>query len=89
MRECNECETFKCRKINSEWPELRSTHYLSVNELRSSCSNYTPYIDIKLPILLHLMADDRKAKVATELLKRYNFRMRETNNHPYFKLVVK
>jgi hypothetical protein len=43
---------------------------------------------MKLPLLLHVLENGRKATKTEQVLKAFNFRIREINNYPYFNLEV-
>lgn len=74
MHECNNCDRH-CR-INLD--------KLSREEMLSDCSYHlTPSI-FKLPILLHLMTDDRKLNLTKELLEINNIEIKEKERYPYF-----
>lgn len=89
MRQCNECEMFRCRKIESDWPDIRPDHEMSIYEMRADCPNYVPPKEFTQPLLLHLMADDRKVPAIMLTLASFGLKVKEKERYPYFDLALR
>jgi len=76
MSDCNNCAVSDCSEA-------------MIKKMKSNCVAYIRPEKMKTSLLVHLMADDRKAKACTELLSRFNLKIREWGRYPGFKLEVK
>ena len=79
MLQCNECVVKSCRR-------MKNKNNLSMYELRSECTNFLPPIPFKLPVLMHLLSDNKKVSNTHKVLESFGFKVEEQGTKPYFKL---
>ena len=88
--DCNSCVTFKCRKINSEYPRLRTRHKFSATQLAHMvCGGFLSPKPFKVPLLMHLVTNPSKVQAMSDLLRNFKFQLSEKERYPYFILKAK
>ncbi len=88
--DCNSCVAFKCRKISSEYPRLRTKHKFSATQLaHMKCTGYLCPKPYKVPLLMHLVTEPRKIQAMSDLLRMFKFQLSEKERYPYFILKMK
>lgn len=88
--DCNSCVAFKCRKISSEYPRLRTKHKFSATQLaHMECGGFLCPKPFKVPLLMHLAADTSKVQAMSDLLSIFKFQLAEKEKYPYFILKMR
>ena len=60
----------------------------SSSKKHTNCITFIDAAPMKVPLLIHLMSDDRKAQKAIEVLAAFDISIQERKEYPYFKLVL-
>ena len=88
--DCNICVAFKCRKISSEYPRLRTKHKFSAAQLaHMECGGYLCPKPFKVPLLIHLATKPSKIQAMNDLLSIFKFQLAEKERYPFFILKMK
>lgn len=88
--DCNSCVCYKCNRISSEYPRIRTKHKLSPTELCfGDCTAFKNPQPWKIPVLMHLATDPSKVQAMNDLLTGFGFTLSERIKYPYFKLTMK
>jgi len=88
--DCNSCVAFKCRKISSEYPRLRTKHKFSATQLaHMECMGFLCPKPFKVPLLMHLATETSKVQAMSDLLSAFKFQLAEKERYPYFILKMK
>jgi len=60
----------------------------SFSKKHLNCLTFLDAAPMQVPLLIHLMSDDRKAQNAVDVLAAFDIRIQEIDTYPYFKLVL-
>lgn len=88
--DCSVCVTYRCRKVNSEFPRMRMKYKLSAKELgQMNCTGFKKPLPWKIPMLVQLATGEGKVQALNDLLTKYGFQLQERKSYPYFRLLIK
>ena len=85
---CNVCVMKRCTKWVSKKTAYDQYENIPLIDDARRCTSYQKDQGLKMPLLLHLMADDRKTDGANAILSMYKLRVIEESHYPFFKLLV-
>ena len=88
--DCNVCVTYRCRKVNSEFPRMRMKYKLSAKELgQMNCTGFKEPLPWKIPMLVQLATNKQKVQALNDLLTKFGIQLQERKSYPYFRLFIK
>lgn len=85
MRNCNYCGSTNCKKMNSEWPKLRTKHNLPSTELSKFCTSFVPMKPLSSTLFEKALASNPDGLHQT--LSNLKMRVVEKHYYPHFDIV--
>jgi len=85
---CNVCEIRKCTRWASR--KVGKDQYENIPLITDSrkCTYFQKPIVFKMPLLCHLIANNKKVNALNVILNEFKFRLHEELKYPYFRLTL-